>query len=93
MRDAGARRHGPSASHAYIVDGGKAMIELTQEEQEYVVAILKSAHTELLRDLSHTDSRGFRRGLHDVIEMNERIAAKVSADAPVHDWNHRTAQV
>jgi predicted protein tyrosine phosphatase len=73
------------------------MIELTHEEQQYVVTILKSAHTELLRDLSHADNRGFRLALRDVIEMNERIAAKVSADAPVlagaQEWNHRMAEL
>lgn len=59
------------------------MLDLTHEEQEYLVTILKSAHTELLRDLHHVASRDFRRGLRDMLDMNERITEKVVAAAPV----------
>jgi hypothetical protein len=58
------------------------MVELTQEEQEYVANVLRSAHTELLRNLHHADSRDFRQTLRVVIEMNERITGKVSETAP-----------
>ena len=58
------------------------MFELTHEEQEYVITILKSAHTELLRDLHHADSRDFRRSLRTVLDLNERIAEKLYEAAP-----------
>ena len=72
------------------------MFELTLEEQEYVVAILKSAHTELLRDLHHADSRDFRRTMRDVIDLNERITEKLITPAQVlvgaGGWAHSRAE-
>ncbi len=58
------------------------MFELTRVEQEYIVNVLRSAHTELLRDLHHADCRHFRQTLRSVIELNERVTDKVSETAP-----------
>ena len=71
------------------------MLELTQDEQDYVESVLKCAHTELLRNLHHADCRDFRQALRSVIEMNERITGKVSGPEPAVldsvEWNQRTA--
>ncbi len=58
------------------------MIDLTPDEQEYVFKVLQSAHTELLRNLHHADSRDFRQTLKTVIDLNERITGKVICEIP-----------
>lgn len=72
------------------------MVDLTHDEQEYLVEVLRSAHTELLRDLHHADSRGFRQELKNVLELNERLTGKVNAGGPTaHEiaWIQRPAGV
>jgi hypothetical protein len=59
------------------------MLELTCEEREYLVTILRSAHTELLHDLHHADSRDYRRRLRDMLGMNEHITEDVISAVPV----------
>ncbi len=54
------------------------MVDLTLDEQEYLVNVLRSAHTQLLRDLHHADSRDFRQALRNVIELNERVFGKMA---------------
>ncbi len=72
------------------------MVELTRDEQDYVVNVLRSAHTELLRNLHHADSRDFRQTLRTVIELNERIIGKVSETMPAvldhADWATQPAE-
>ncbi len=59
------------------------MVDLTLDEQEYLVNVLRSAHTQLLRDLHHADSRDFRQALRNVIELNERVFGKMASEAQV----------
>jgi hypothetical protein len=78
-----------------ILIAEETMFELTQDEQEYVESVLKSAHTELLRNLHHADCRDFRQALRSVIEMNERITGKVNGMGPAIldavEWNQPSA--
>lgn len=70
------------------------MVDLTHDEQEYLMAVLRSAHTALLHDLHHADSRDFRQTLRKVVELNEQITGKVSAGGPMAQevsWSQRPA--
>ncbi len=59
------------------------MPEFTREECDYVMAVLQAAHTQLLHDLHHTESRAFRERVRNEIEINERVTEEVNAAAPV----------
>jgi len=44
-------------------------LTLNIEEQEFLISILELRHRELLKEISHTDHREFKRGLR----KNERL--------------------
>ena len=53
------------------------MLELTPEEQAYVVELLEGDHKELLHELHHTDTREFEDTLKARLQLNESVRRKL----------------
>lgn len=53
------------------------MVELTNEEREYLLALLKSAHTRLLHELHHARRLDFKAQLKNEVEFNEAVTARL----------------
>lgn len=53
------------------------MVEFNEEEREYLLALLKSAHTRLLHELHHARRLDFKTQLKREIELNEEVMARV----------------
>lgn len=59
------------------------MIELTQDEREYLLELLETSHRLLLHELHHTDTSKYEDMLRAKLEVNERLTARVIS---VTDW-------
>ena len=53
------------------------MNDFTNDERRYLVSLLEAAHTQLIHELHHTDSREFQRALREQISINEQLLNKV----------------
>ncbi len=56
-------------------------MELSAEEREYLVELLKAAHAELLHELHHTDTRAFETTLQHRVSLNEQLTRRLSNSA------------
>lgn len=54
------------------------MHEISNDEREYLLELLKHAHDQMLHEMHHTDSRSFRNDLRERIALNERLTKKLS---------------
>ncbi|MGZ5446349.1 MAG: hypothetical protein ACXW31_13405 [Thermoanaerobaculia bacterium] len=53
------------------------MFDVTSEERDYLVDVLKHAHRELLHELHHADHREFRQMLRKLIHLNEAVTRRI----------------
>jgi hypothetical protein len=56
------------------------MVDLTPDERQYLLDVLRSAHTELLRQIHHSRTRRFAESLRQTVLLNERITARLSGE-------------
>lgn len=53
------------------------MVDLSNEDREYLQKLLSTAHKELLHELHHAAKQDFKESLKQEIELNERIFEKL----------------
>jgi hypothetical protein len=53
------------------------MIEMTEQEQEYVAKLLKRRHDELLHELHHAVTHEYKAGLRQEIDLAEQLQLKL----------------
>jgi len=59
------------------------MIELTQDEREYLLELLEASHRLLIHELHHTDTSKYEEVLREKLELNERLTARIIS---VTEW-------
>jgi hypothetical protein len=52
----------------------------TADERDYLLGVLTEAHTEMLHELHHSDTRTFEEGLKQRIALNERLQQELRDD-------------
>lgn len=57
------------------------MTDLSHDEREYLIGLLRNAHDQLLHELHRAVSYQFKNILRERIEMNERITAHIAVEA------------
>jgi hypothetical protein len=73
-----------SRNRRYVVfEEGGNMFELPSEEREYLIETLREAHTQLLHQMHHADTNGYRNILREQLTVNERLLAKLEIPALV----------
>lgn len=55
------------------------MRELIENERDYLLTVLVAAHTQLMHELHHADSKEYKADLRRQIELNESVTVKVQA--------------
>lgn len=58
------------------------MYEFDEGEKQYILTVLRAAHTQLLHELHHADAADYKQQLRHQIELNETITAKVQNRVP-----------
>lgn len=58
------------------------MYEFDESERQYILTVLRAAHTQLLHELHHADAADYKQQLRRQIEVNETITAKVQNRVP-----------
>lgn len=53
------------------------MIQMTEQEQEYVAKLLKRRHDELLHELHHAVTHEYKDGLRQEIDLTEQLQLKM----------------
>lgn len=53
------------------------LLELTSEETQYLDRVLERHLTGLIREISHTDSQEFKRGLRSEVDFLNGLKAKL----------------
>lgn len=53
------------------------MIELAQDEREYLLELLEASHRLLIHELHHTDTSKYEDVLREKLELNERLTARL----------------
>jgi len=53
------------------------MIELAQDEREYLLELLEASHRLLIHELHHTDTSKYEEVLREKLELNERLTARI----------------
>ena len=53
------------------------MVDLTNEEREYLRKLLSTAHKELLHELHHAAKQDFKESLKRELELNEKVSARL----------------
>jgi hypothetical protein len=56
------------------------MLNLSPEEREYLIDLLRAAHTDLLHEIHHSRTRRFGESLRQRVAINESLAARLSGD-------------
>lgn len=59
------------------------MLDFKDDERDYLIDVLQSAHRQLLRELHHADSFSFKEHLRQQIATNEQMIEKLSMVAAV----------
>jgi len=59
------------------------MVELNQEEREYVLELLEASHRQLIHELHHTDTTRYGDVLRAKLELNETLTARLVG---ITDW-------
>lgn len=57
------------------------MIEMRDQDREYLTQLIQKRHDELLHELHHAVARDFKNGLRQEIELTERLKATLSIAA------------
>lgn len=57
------------------------MLNITDEEREYLVELLDEKYKRSLHELNHTDTLEFKKMLRHQVDLLEGIMAKFQADA------------
>ena len=52
------------------------VLEITNPERDLLFELLESAHREMIQEIDHTDTRDFRKLLHNKLDLLERVGAK-----------------
>ena len=52
-------------------------LELTEQEKDYLLEVLESAHGELIHEIHHTDTAEYEELLRQKVALVERLKAKV----------------
>lgn len=52
------------------------MIDLSGQECEYLLEMLRTAHKELLKELNHTDTASYKDKLKNELSINEDLIKK-----------------
>jgi hypothetical protein len=55
------------------------MIEMKEQDREYLTQLVQERHDELLHELHHAVVRDFKKDLRREIELTEQLKAKLSA--------------
>jgi hypothetical protein len=53
------------------------MIELAQDEREYLLELLEASHRLLIHELHHTDTSKYEEILREKLALNERLTAMI----------------
>ncbi|HEX8712360.1 MAG TPA: hypothetical protein VF730_10840 [Terracidiphilus sp.] len=56
-------------------------LTLSNEEQEFLINVLKQCHRELLEEIAHTDRREFREGLRRNEKLLESLVDRLQGAA------------
>jgi len=56
-------------------------LEITNEEEEFLVEVLEEKHKRMIQELDHTDTIAFERMLKKKLEVLEGIKRKVGTPA------------
>lgn len=57
------------------------MLDLPDDEREYLIEMLREAHTQLLHQMHHSSTSQYRTILRERLALNERLLEKI--DRPV----------
>ena len=57
------------------------MIEMRDQDREYLTQLIQKRHDELLHELHHAVARDFKNGLRLEIELTEQLKAKLATAA------------
>ena len=53
------------------------MLDITEQEREYLLEILEARHAELLHELHHTDTLDFKEMLKRKVELVEGLTSRL----------------
>ena len=53
------------------------VLQITNSERDVLFELIESAHREMIQEIDHTDTRGFRKLLQNKLELLERVEAKI----------------
>lgn len=53
------------------------MLEMNEQEREYLAKLLKKRHDELLHELHHAVTREYKAGLRQEIDLTESLQGKL----------------
>src|SRR2546422_6879311 len=53
------------------------VLQITNSERDVLFELIESAHREMIQEIDHTDTRDFRKLLHNKLELLERVGAKI----------------
>lgn len=53
------------------------MIDLSEEERDYLIELLEASHKQMLHELHHTDTASFEGRLKEQIALNEGLQSKL----------------
>jgi hypothetical protein len=57
------------------------MIEMRDQDREYLTQLIQKRHDELLHELHHAVARDFKNSLRQEVDLTEQLKAKLSAAA------------
>lgn len=60
------------------------VLEVTDEERDFLLELLEWRHKQMLHELHHTDTNDYKGFLRQRIELLERLTEKVSGERPVN---------
>jgi len=59
-------------------------LEITDSERTFLLELVDTASRTILHELDHTDTREYRKKLHDRIRMLEHLASKIKQSQEAH---------
>ena len=57
------------------------MLTVTEKERQYLLDLLESRHKELIHELDHTDTRGYKQVVRTNIEIVEGLIKKLQSES------------
>ena len=59
------------------------MLEIDDEEREYLLGVLQDSHTTMIHEIHHSDTREYKDLLRQREALNERLQERLKADLQV----------